>query len=173
MGASVSSWTEDDLREWIERQNPKGNAAPLATTDARCEADIQQECVKLMEEDGWRSLRTSPVSDRSRGVGFGEIGMADYLFIRYQNSGYGLPSRKWEDHDARVNALHIASWVQVLWIEFKSRSGKVGAHQAEWHRNERARGAFTWIASVDFPASVEGFREHYATSGLMRRSKWW
>jgi hypothetical protein len=31
----------------------------------------------------------------------------------------------------------------------------------------------TWIANEDFPATVNGFREHYAQSGLMRRSDLW
>ncbi len=164
------SWTEEQLAEHYRklRTPPEQLEAP-----SKCEADIQQECVKLMQEDGWRALRTDPVSDKSRGKGFGELGMADYLFIRYQNSGYGLPAREWQPHDVQINALHIASWVNVVWVEFKARGGKVGSHQSAWHANERARGALTWIASVDFPASVEGFREFYSKTGLMRRSKWW
>jgi hypothetical protein len=37
----------------------------------------------MLVQDGWRALKTSPVSRRARGVGFGELGMADYLYIRY------------------------------------------------------------------------------------------
>ncbi len=155
------NWTEDDLREWRERQNPKGDAAPTPTTDARCEADIQAECVKLMQEDGWRAIRTDPVSDKSRGKGFGELGMADTLFMR------PLWVRGSREHNPTLCDC------EVIWIEWKARGGKVAAHQTDWHAKERARGFLTWIASVDFPASVEGFREHYAASGLMRRSKWW
>jgi hypothetical protein len=29
------------------------------------------------------------------------------------------------------------------------------------------------VANETFPATVDGFREHYAKSGLMRRPKWW
>lgn len=150
------NWTEDDLRDWRERQNPKGDAAPVPTTDTRCESDIQAECVKLMQEDGWRALRTDPVSDKSRGKGFGELGMADYLFMR--------PLK------ARFAAFADA---EVIWIEWKACNGKVASHQTDWHTKERARGFCTWIASVDFPASVEGFLGHYAASGLMRRARWW
>lgn len=154
------NWTEEELREWRERQNPKGDAAPLLDrASLSSEADIQAECVKLMQEDGWRALRTDPVSDKSRGKGFGELGMADYLFIRYR------PPTDWQAGKPGL--------AEMVWCEFKARAGKVASHQTEWHRNERARGALTWIASVDFPASVEGFREHYAASGLMRRARWW
>lgn len=148
------NWSEDDLREWRERQNPKGDAAPLPEPCSSSEADIQAECVKFMQEDGWRALRTDPVSDKSRGKGFGELGMADYLFLRadYQKP-FGVG--------------------QALWVEFKARRGEVAKHQTDWHAKERARGFMTWIASVDFPASVKGFRERYAASGLMRRQRWW
>jgi len=77
------------------------------------EADIQRTCSELLEWDGWRALRTDPVSDRAtvdairraimgvpelnhvrelilkvikrcvRGKGFGELGMPDHLYIRY------------------------------------------------------------------------------------------
>src|SRR6185436_3990348 len=115
---------------------------------------IEAECTKLLEDDGWRALRTDPVSDRGRGKGFGELGMADHLYIRYHyQAGF---------YDGyRVDA-------QVLWVEFKSAKGKPAKHQTEWHMKGRARGALTWIAGVDFPASVAGFVEHYRKSGLNR-----
>jgi hypothetical protein len=61
----------------------------------------------------------------------------------------------------------------VLWVEFKRGKEKAGSHQVAWHAKERARGALTWIANEDFPATVDGFRSHYEKSGLMRREKWW
>lgn len=77
------------------------------------EREIAQACIDVLLYDGWRHLRTDPVSDKStvdairakfmatpslagvlgvllqilksciRGKGFGEPGMADSLFIRY------------------------------------------------------------------------------------------
>jgi hypothetical protein len=112
---------------------------------------IEAECTRLLEMDGWRALRTDPVSDRGRGKGFGEPGMADHLYIRYWD---------WNSHHKHHP--------DILWVEFKSCDGKPKKHQTEWHTKERARGALTWIASVDFPASVAGFVEHYRKSGLNR-----
>jgi hypothetical protein len=130
---------------------------------AESEAEIEAECTKLLEEDGWRSLRTDPVSDRGRGKGFGELGMADHLYLRYW-AGY---------RPGAVNDLtgcyDLLAECQVLWIEFKRPGEKAKKHQVEWHMKERARGSLTLIAGEDFPASVQGFKEWYANSGLMRR----
>ncbi len=135
------NWSEEELADHYRKLcTPPSD---LVTASNKSETDIQEECVKLMQEDGWRALRTDPVSDRGRGKGFGELGMADYLFLR-------------------------DGVCPILWVEFKSRKGILSSKQVEWHRNERARGFRTWIASLDFPASVEGFRAHYAASGLQR-----
>lgn len=114
---------------------------------------IERDCTNLLEQDGWRSLRTDPVSDRGRGKGFGEPGMADHLYIRYSPHG--------------SLAIHREK-TETLWVEFKSADGKLRKNQGPWHEIERARGALTWIAGVDFPASVAGFVEHYRKSGLNR-----
>ncbi len=119
---------------------------------------IEAECTRLLEQDGWRALRTDPVSDRGRGKGFGEIGMADHLYFRY-------PSPEMQIH---FGMNPPGSFVQVMWIEFKSAKGKPAKHQTEWHTKERAHGALTLIAGVDFPASVAGFVEWYRKSGLNR-----
>lgn len=143
----------------VETQGPAKNA-PL-------EALIEAECTKILEEDGWRPLRTDPVSDRSKGKGFGELGMADHLYIRYCYSGEACEASakiggQW---DIRARILHS----QVIWIEFKRPGAKAKKHQTSWHTKERARGALTLIAGEDFPATVEGFRQWYRNSGLMRR----
>ncbi len=117
---------------------------------------IEAECTRLLEQDGWRALRTDPVSDRGRGKGFGEPGMADHLYIRYTPFYSQSPDG------------HYMSSSHTLWIEFKAAKGKPKKRQIEWHEIERARGALTWIAGVDFPASVAGFVEHYRKSGLNR-----
>jgi len=116
------------------------------------ERDIQKTCSDLLALDGWRCVRTDPVSDRRRGKGFGEIGMADCLYLRYSVASIpGSPKRYLAD---------------VLWIEWKSPKGKPKPHQLEWHKRERAREAHTLIAGIDFPASSEGFLSWYNASGL-------
>jgi hypothetical protein len=125
------------------------------------EAQIERTCTQFLELDGWRALKTDPVSRKEWGKGFGEIGMADRLYIRYANLNYvvGHPDRS-----------HIAD---VMWIEWKrirgTRATKTSAKQDKWHRAERLRGALTLIAGVDFPASIEGFQELYRKTGLCRR----
>jgi hypothetical protein len=112
------------------------------------ESLIEAECCHLLAVDGWRILKTDPVSDKSRGKGFGEPGMADTLALRYSRQTPGV--------------------CEVLWVEWKAPGGRVRKHQTSWHTNERARGAMTAIAGVDFPASIKGFWSWYRASGLAR-----
>ena len=119
------------------------------------EKNLQRTCSDYLELDGWRMLRTDPCSDRRRGKGFGEIGMADCLYIRY-NSGV-TPQAKPQD-------------AQVLWVEWKSSGGSATQQQRLWIAAEKARGALVLLAGADFPCSVEGFLEYYRASGLMRRA---
>ncbi len=126
----------------------KAKIAPLTKLS---EADIQRTCTEFLELDGWRALRTDPCSDRRRAKGFGEIGMADHLYIRY----------------AIMQAFH--PWAEVLWVEYKRPKGKATPEQIAWHNAERARGALTWIAGIDFEPTIEGFEAYYRASGLMRR----
>ena len=133
------------------------------------ERDIERTCSDFLELDGWRSLKTDPVSDRARGKGFGEIGMADRLYIRYGDIElFDRHIGQKEPND--YPWMKCKRWnCEVLWIEFKSAKGKPSLKQLDWHRAERARGALTWIAGVDFPASIEGFMAFYRQSGLLRR----
>jgi hypothetical protein len=154
--------SEEQYQEMLARMWPKAVsvAAANAPTDSPRESLIEAECTKILEEDGWRALRTDPVSDRSKGKGFGEVGMADHLYMRYL-------------HAARIKiptgyAVLKAPACEVLWIEFKRPGKKAKKHQTEWHIKERARGALTLIAGEDFPATVAGFREWYRDSGLQR-----
>lgn len=142
------------LRQGVSRL---GGPPPCVVTAADEPEDlIQEECTKQLEQDGWRALRTDPVSDRSRGKGFGEPGMADYMYIRYS--------------DLENGARGDDRWAGVIWIEYKrSKGGRVSKTQRAWHIKERARGALTLIAGEDFPASVAGFKEWYKASGLQRR----
>lgn len=121
------------------------------------EAALERTCTEYLAWDGWRSLKTDPVSRREWGKGFGEPGMADALYIRY---GWTKPLAK-GDLLAEVLA-------EVLWIEWKRKGGKAKAHQQTWHTLERKRGALTLIAGVDFEASIEGFKAWYRASGLKR-----
>lgn len=118
------------------------------------EADIQKTCTQFLELDGWRALKTTPVSNWRRGDGFGELGMADHLYIRYDDKAFP------------------ANWAQVMWIEYKRMRGKNATqakeHQRQWIAAERARGALVLLAGEDFPATIEGFQQWYRTSGLMR-----
>lgn len=143
---------------------PVAQSIAVAEQKAMLESEIEAECTKLLEEDGWRALRTDPVSDRSKGKGFGEVGMADHLYMRYRCS-FGVYTKRRTGPDA--------SWLaqaDILWIEFKRPGEKAKKHQQEWHTKERARGALTLIAGADFPATVEGFRAWYAASGLRRKT---
>jgi hypothetical protein len=139
------------------------------------EAGIQQTCSDWLALDGWRRLRTNPVSNRSRGAGFGELGMADDLYIRYHlretitaiNTDLGHPV--------------FAPFAEVAWIEWKRERGGTGKrglytkaekakiHQRAWIAAEKARGALVLLAGEDFPANIEGFQQYYRSSGLMRR----
>jgi hypothetical protein len=117
------------------------------------ERDIERTCTDFLALDGWRALKTDPVSRREWGKGFGEKGMADHIYIRY----------------ALGRRLSILGASETLWIEWKRYGGKVAQHQREWHLLERRRGALTLIAGEDFPATIEGFQSWYRSSGLMRR----
>jgi hypothetical protein len=125
------------------------------------ERDIERTCSDFLALDGWRCLKTDPVSDRSRAKGFGEVGMADCLYIRYS----------YDDGDESI----VSSDAEALWIEWKTldkngKPTKASRNQLDWHRLERKRGALTWITGEDFPASIEGFLEFYRGSGLLRRA---
>ena len=59
-------------------------------------------------------------------------------------------------------------WAEVLWVEYKSATGKLKPAQLQWAAAERARGALVWMATVDFPPTIEGFQQKYRESGLAR-----
>lgn len=122
------------------------------------EAVIQKHCAALLALDGWRRVRTDPVSDRARGKGFGEIGMADDLFIRY-----ALPERQ-----GTITIEPSPGDAEVLWVEWKAPRGKLTTAQKLWRLTERKRGALAIAATVDFPPSIEGFTKWYRESGLLR-----
>ncbi len=141
------------------------------------EKEIQKACVQLMELDGWRHLRTDPVSDVStvrlivaallaaempgaaaiarrfqRGKGFGEVGMPDSLFLRYSAS----------------NRYRPVPEAEVLWCEWKRLDGETSTQQRLWHAAERSKYGEVWVAGENFPPSVAGFWAHYCASALLR-----
>lgn len=148
-----------------------GNIMARAATVRVMERDIQRTCTEFLEWDGWRSLRTDPVSRREWGKGFGEPGMADHLYIRYGPGFKAAPD---------IRRSIVPTDADVLWIEWKrlrpskngktwGRATKAAIHQKAWHVLERKRGGLTLIAGEDFPASIEGFQDWYRKSGLQRR----
>jgi len=124
---------------------------------AQLEKDLERTCSDFLAWDGWRTLKTDPVSRREWGKGFGEKGMADRLYIRY-----------WPTQTC-------GGLAQVLWIEWKRMwpgrkvATKAQANQLDWILAERARGALVLLAGVDFEATFEAFKAWYAASGLQRR----
>ncbi len=137
-------------------------SAQLRKPPRLTEADIQRTCTDLLILDGWRALRTDPVSDRARGKGFGETGMADHLYLRYLNrANPNVPV--WGTNRRMYNPE-----AEVMWIEWKRKGSKAATHQKLWHGVERDRGALTLIAGEDFKASIDGFVAWYRASGLNR-----
>jgi hypothetical protein len=134
------------------------------------EADVQVACVHFMMLDGWRPLQTDPCSDRRRGTGFGEKGMADHLFIR------GPELEPFWKSEIKMGApmpdvATVAALCQVLWVEFKRPKGfKTPEHQLMWHLRERLDGFLTIYASIDFEPTFDGFAAWYRASGLLRRA---
>jgi hypothetical protein len=124
------------------------------------EAQVQQAVVQFLEADGWRAIRTDPVSDRSRGKGFGELGMPDYLFLRYAAYAGEDGARLFPNMTEAMRR----SEVEVVWIEFKRKDEKPTPHQQKWHYRERQRGALGLV--VD---DIDEFTEWYKASGLCRR----
>lgn len=120
------------------------------------ERHIQDACTKLLELDSWRAIRTDPASNRAMGKGFGEIGMPDYLYIRYAIPGSIMAAI------CRESAI-VKS--EVLWIEYKAPGKLLKGHQFAWHCKERERGAL--VKMVD---DFDRFRNWYVEeSGLNRR----
>lgn len=129
------------------------------------EAHIQATCDDFLALDNWRCVKTD--LPHLRGLGVSEKGMADRLYIRYAPWPHEWNSAK-PGHNI-VWSKRAESQADVMWIEWKSKRGIVPPHQQAWHDAERARGAMTLIAGIDFPKTIEGFQAYYRSSGLMRR----
>jgi hypothetical protein len=123
----------------------------------RLEAQLEAQCTPILEYDGWRTFKTDP--PHLRGLGVLEKGIPDRLYIRYRWRAQFNPS-------AKVGPEAVA---EVLWIEWKSPTGRLSPVQETWHARELVRGGLIWLAGVDFDATFEGFKLHYRSSGLARR----
>ena len=137
------------------------------------ERQIERQITDYLALDNWRCIKTDPVSDRARGKGFGELGMADCLYLRYRPIPYEVhvdgPVPDLPPGNFGYFAPVVPCQAEVMFIEHKRPGQKPKQHQLRWHEAERACGALTLIAGVDFEASLDGFMAWYKTSGLMRR----
>jgi len=119
------------------------------------EADIERTCTELLELDGWRSFKMEENFSERKMKRTGEKGMPDRLYLRYN----------WA-YEFRVTYRRVIA--DVLWIEWKANGGKPSLAQRNWIAAETKRGAMVLLAGTNFPASIEGFKEWYRNSGLMR-----
>lgn len=129
------------------------------------EKDIERACSDLMKLDGWRMIVTDP--PQLRGLGVSEKGIPDRLYIRYGLCGYLYAKHMVETRNILDGPFEASA--EVIWVEWKRPGGVLSPVQGAWHMLEDKRGALTWIAGHDFPASVDGFLEFYRASGLNRR----
>ena len=131
------------------------------------EAHIEQTITEWLALDGWYGLKTTPVSNRARGAGFGELGMPDCQYRRYMHPDAG--SRAAQDRLFGMKDAQIRAEVELLWIEFKKLGGKAAPHQREWIKLERERGALVLLVGENCPSTIEGIQDWYRKSGLMRK----
>lgn len=126
---------------------------------APSERDIENTCTELLGYDGWRCIKTD--LPHLRGLGVQEKGMADRLYIRYGARADTVPPG-----GACLDIRRAAT--ESFWVEWKKVGGKNAVHQKAWQAAERGRGAIVWVSLEDFPATIEGFKDHYRKSGLNR-----
>jgi len=152
------------------------------------EKHIQEYVVQYMELDGWRAFKMEANSDTGfvgrvmqkirkhplltnwadhiyivlrscmRAAGVGEVGMADYLFIRYLAG-----DKKWQHREKWPDCNKVIC--EALFIEFKRPGQKPRPEQKAWKEAEERRGALVWV--ID---SQDAFLERYRGSGLQRKN---
>lgn len=145
-------------RRIVSDAKPESNR--LSNKPRITEKHVQDATVQFLELDGWRAIRTDPVSDRTRGKGFGEVGMPDYLFLRYSEAARSILLIQM----TALGRIEVLTDTQALFIEFKSPGGKLEEHQIRWHDTEAKRGAL--VLTVN---NFDNFRAWYMQSGLVRR----
>src|SRR5690349_5361847 len=118
------------------------------------EKDIQKTCEGYLEIDGWRIFRMEQnFSERKLKI-VGEAGMPDTLAIRYGVTPVlcGAVQRISPVFSGEVEPSFPRQCAEVLFIEWKAARGRISREQKQWHVAERARGAMTLIAGLDFEA---------------------
>jgi hypothetical protein len=108
------------------------------------ERDVARQVRDFLGPHGWRCLRmNSALVGRPQGGAFrvGEVGMPDYLFLRY--FAHPMEPGKFD--------------LRQLWIEVKAPGGRLRPAQVEWAKNEAAQGAT--VLMVD---DIDKFRSWYA-----------
>lgn len=162
-------FTEQEFELMLQNQRianglPASDAQKTAT---RSEAELERICTQMLEHDGWRPLKTDPVSRRSQGKGFGEVGMADYLYMRAKP----WPKERFIGQQKPGDNPWIPvvmCQAEILWIEWKRPGGVNAEHQKAWQAAERAKGFLVWVAGEDFEATADAFWVFYSKSGLKR-----
>jgi hypothetical protein len=103
------------------------------------EREVTKLVCDFLRAHRWRLIRMNVTTLQLRGqwVRFGESGSPDFLCLHYLPNGLAA----------------------VLWLEFKSKSGKLARHQELWHARERKDGASVYVVR-DF----DSFREFYRAS---------
>lgn len=143
---------------------PARRASPEVSQRA-LERDLENYGTGLLELDGWRSFKMEQNFSERKVKLVGEAGMPDRLYLRYYDPRFDRS--EWLEGEGTAWQRAQA---QVLFVEWKRKGGKAKQHQLDWIAAERARGALVWLAGEDFVATPEGFYEHYAGSGLMRKT---
>jgi len=173
---------------------PATKAKPVSKST---EANLQRACTDILQLDGWRALRTDPVSDtaalpliRKRiaavcAEGHVSAWIVSKLLASVKGRGKGFGEEGMPDYlyIRYLNRAQVAyrssigtafavlkpPAAEVLYVEYKRPGGRVSPLQQTWHIAERQRGALTLVAGTDFEPTVNGFLDWYRKSGLARR----
>lgn len=113
------------------------------------EREVTKAVSDYLKLRGWRPLRMQRTVLPGQ-FSTCEPGTADVLYLRYDTT-----------------ALHSPGWGQMLWIEFKSKTGHLGPKQEEWIAKEKTRGAVVLVVD-DFQAFVSYYEKAFGVSGQMR-----
>lgn len=162
------------------------------------ERHIQDHCTDLMVLDGWRHLRTDPVSDRASLSTARRLVNADtalsqsakvtvlgILAKSARGKGFGEPGMcddlfiRYSGHahpdcQCSVCKTERARPADVLWVEFKRLGETARLEQRLWHEAERRRGALVLVAGdpgpFGFAPSIEGFKAKIRELSLVRNA---
>ena len=108
------------------------------------ERDVTRQVRDFLEAHGWRAVRmqVARIATVSGGFEVGELGMPDYLFLRYEAD---IPDLALESHvDFQPDSLPAVC--QALWVEVKALGKRLSPAQVAWHQAERWRGATIVVA---------------------------